>query len=223
MNGDDDDDRKEIEALLPWHAAGTLSQSERQRVEAALAREPGLAAHLEVARDEMAETIALNEALGTPSSHGLESLFAKIDAEPARKAALPPNRLGRIGEFFASLSPQTLAWSAAAAAFVLLLQAGVIGDFMLKQKPSIAYQTASEASKSASAGTRVLIRFAPQADVAAITQFLQANQFTIIDGPSAGGLYTLRVATAKLSSADLQSVLARIQRDKTVGLVLPAE
>src|SRR5579862_5614648 len=130
MNGENDNDRREIEALLPWHAAGTLSQNERQRVEAALAREPSLAPQLEIARDEMAETIALNESLSAPSSHALEALFAKIDAEPMRKAAPSPRRLGRIGEFFASLSPQTLAWSAAAAAFALVLQAGVIGDFM---------------------------------------------------------------------------------------------
>ena len=32
-------ERQEIEELLPWHAAGTLSRRDSQRVEEALARE----------------------------------------------------------------------------------------------------------------------------------------------------------------------------------------
>lgn len=223
MNGVNDDEHSEIEDLLPWYARGKLSREDAQRVEAALARNPALARHLELAREEMAETLALNEALGAPSPGALDTLFAKIDAEPARNAAHGPDLVSRIGEFFASLSPRTLAWSAAAVAFALVLQAGVIGDFIATQKPAPTYQTASEAAKPAPEGTRVLIRFAPEVDFATITQFLRSNRFSIVDGPSAGGLYVVRIAATKLSAADLQSVLARIQHDKIVGLVLSAE
>lgn len=223
MNGTDDNDHHEIEDLLPWYVGGTLSREDMLRVEAALARDPALANHLEFARAEMAGTVALNEALGTPSPRALPALLARIDAEPARKADAAADPFSRIGAFFASLSPRTLAWSAAAAAFVLVLQAGVIGDFVIKQKPAITYQTASEGTKSTDEGAHILIRFAPQADAAAITQFLQSNKFAIVGGPSAGGLYVVRVAATNLSQSDLQSVLARIQTDKVVGFVLPAE
>jgi hypothetical protein len=224
MKGANDNDRSEIEDLLPWHVKGTLSQDEARRVEAALADDPVLARRYQLAREEAVETVALNEALGPPSPRAREALFAKIDAEPVRNAARAPDRLfGRVGEFFASLSPRTLTWGATAAAFALVLQAGVIGDLMLKQKPSITYRTASEASKGTDEGSRVLIRFAPQADAGAITQFLQSNKFAVVDGPSAGGLYVVRVAATNLSQSDLQSVLARIQNDKVVGFVLPAE
>ncbi|MGB8612795.1 MAG: hypothetical protein WCD60_14320 [Pseudolabrys sp.] len=37
-------ERQEIEELLPWHAAETLSRRDAQRVEEALARDPELAA-----------------------------------------------------------------------------------------------------------------------------------------------------------------------------------
>ena len=37
-------EREEIEALLPWHAAGTLSRREAQKVEQALALDADLAA-----------------------------------------------------------------------------------------------------------------------------------------------------------------------------------
>jgi anti-sigma factor RsiW len=74
-------ERQEIEELLPWHAAGTLSRRDAQRVEEALARDPELARRYALVREELGETISLNETLGAPSARALENLFAKIDAE----------------------------------------------------------------------------------------------------------------------------------------------
>jgi anti-sigma factor RsiW len=217
------EDRSEIEDLLPWHAAGTLGAAEAQRVEAALAADPELARRYALVREELTQTIALNEALGAPSPRALDTLLAKIDAEPARRP-IQSDPLARIGAFFASLAPRTLAWGAAAAALVLLLQAGVIGGFVLKEKtPGAGYQTASEASKPAEEGANVFIRFAPQATAAAITQFLRANKLTIGGGPSAGGLYLVRVAPSKLPPADLQHLVDRLQQDKVVGFIVQSE
>ena len=61
-------ERQEIEALLPWHAAGTLSQRDAERVEQALAGDGELARQFEAVRDELQETIHLNESLGAPSA-----------------------------------------------------------------------------------------------------------------------------------------------------------
>ena len=126
-------ERQEIEELLPWHAAGTLSRRDAQRVEDALANDPELARRYALVREEFGETIHLNETLGAPSARALEKLFAKIDAEPERRQAVSLNLGSRIGEFFASLSPRTLAWSASAAAIAILLQAGLLADIMLKE------------------------------------------------------------------------------------------
>ena len=136
-------ERQEIEELLPWHAAGTLSRRDAQRVEEALARDPELARRYTLVREEFGETIHLNETLGAPSARALEKLFAKIDAEPARRRAASYGLGGRIGEFFASLSPRTLAWSASAAVFAILLQAGLLADIMLKETKTAGYETAS--------------------------------------------------------------------------------
>src|SRR5450830_803918 len=46
----------EIEELLPWHAAGTLSRSDARRVEEALTRDPELARRYALVRDEFGET-----------------------------------------------------------------------------------------------------------------------------------------------------------------------
>src|ERR1700687_1866165 len=110
-------ERFDIEALLPWHAAGTLRRRDADRVEQALARRRELQRRYALVREEFAETIHLNESLGAPSSRAMEKLFAAIDAEEARS---PRRRrsfdLGqRISEFLSGFAPRTLAWSAIAA------------------------------------------------------------------------------------------------------------
>jgi hypothetical protein len=77
-------ERHEIEALLPWHAAGTLSRRDANRVEHALAGDRELARQYELIREELVETIHLNETLGAPSTRAIERLLAAIDAEEAR-------------------------------------------------------------------------------------------------------------------------------------------
>src|SRR6516165_4232914 len=86
-------ERHEIEALLPWHAAGTLSRCDADRVEQALSDDPELARHYDLVRQEFAETIHLNERLGAPSARAMEKLFAAIDAE---EAGAPRRRRRRI-------------------------------------------------------------------------------------------------------------------------------
>src|SRR5687768_3699490 len=79
-------ERQEIEELLPWHAAGTLSRRDAQRVEHALRNDADLARQFALVREEFSETIHLNETLGAPSARAMERLLAGIEAEsgPAR-------------------------------------------------------------------------------------------------------------------------------------------
>jgi hypothetical protein len=78
-------ERQEIERLLPWHAARTLSRREADLVERALAADSELARRYDLVRQELAETIHLNETLGAPSGRAMEKLFIAIEAEEARK------------------------------------------------------------------------------------------------------------------------------------------
>ena len=77
-------ERHKIEELLPWHATGTLSHRDADRVEQALAGDRELARRYELVRQELAETTLLNETLGAPSARAMEKLFAAINAEEAR-------------------------------------------------------------------------------------------------------------------------------------------
>jgi hypothetical protein len=125
-------ERQELETLLPWHAAGTLDPDDAARVEAALAADQELAKHFAIVREEMAETIHVNEALGSPSPRTLDKLLAAIDADPARTSR---TMFGAgIGRLFAALSPQVLAWSTAIAALVIVLQAGVIATMLTGER-----------------------------------------------------------------------------------------
>src|SRR5216683_2389019 len=95
-------ERQEIEELLPWHAAGTLSRRDAERVEKALAGDRELARRFDLVREELHETIHLNETLGAPSARAMEKLFAAIDAEPARRAKVSFDLAGRLAGFISS-------------------------------------------------------------------------------------------------------------------------
>jgi anti-sigma factor RsiW len=219
MSTANDDKRDEIEDLLPWHAAGTLDPRDAQRVETALANDSELARRYQLVREELGQTVYLNENLGAPSPHALEALFAKIDAEPARRPAVSINLAARIAEFFASLSPRTLAWSASAAALAILLQAGIIAGVLLKERNAGGYETASAPAAVTGDGTYALIRFQAQANAAEVTQFLETNKLSLAGGPSAGGLYRVRIAEKKLPQTDVARLVKALQTDKVVSLI----
>jgi len=214
---------RDIEDLLPWHAAGTLSRRDAQRVEEALARDPELARRYALVRDELAESIHLNETLGAPSARAMEKLFAKIDAEPARRESVSARLGTRVSDFFARLSPRTLAWSASAAVVAILLQAGLIAGVMLKETKTVGYETASAPTTDPGVGAFTLIRFAPQATSDDINKFLEANKLSIAAGPMAGGLYKVRVAVTGIPKGELARIVKKLQEDKVVGFIAATE
>jgi len=71
-------ERADIEALLPWYAAGTLSRRDTARVEAAVAHDADLARQYDMVCEELAETVHLNERLGAPSAGAGRRLIAAI-------------------------------------------------------------------------------------------------------------------------------------------------
>jgi anti-sigma factor RsiW len=216
---------QDIEELLPWHAAGTLSRRDAERVEEALARDPALARRYDLVREEMLETIGANETLGAPSTRAMDALFKKIDAEPVRKPSFNLNLAARFGEFVASLTPRTLAYSASAAVLALVLQAAVITGVVLNEStPGGGYHTASApASPTAPAGSFAMIRFAPQATAADITQFLEANKLAVTGGPAPGGMYRVRVAVTGLPKAEFAKIVKQLQDNKAVEFIAPIE
>jgi hypothetical protein len=215
----------EIEMLLPWHAAGTLSARDARRVEEALARDPDLARQYAVIREEYAETIAVNESLGAPSVRAMQKLFAEIEAEPSQAPKSSIGLAERISDFFASLSPRTLAWSASLGALALVLQAGVIGAVLLKNQTST-YLTASLSTNEpitrdlgAQTPLRALVRFAPDAKVSDITALLDHCQASIIDGAK-GGMFRLQFGNKTMTKDEVAGLMSRLQSEKIVALAV---
>ena len=223
-----DQEPSEIETLLPWHAAGTLNPRDTRRVDEALLSDPELARQYAAIREEYAETISLNENLGAPSMRAMQKLFAAIDGEPLRTPSVSLNISVRISEFFTSLSPRTLAWSASLGALALLLQAGVIGTVLVKNQTS-SFQTASLSANKpitrdlgAAAPPHALVRFAPDARVADVTALLDSYQASIIEGAK-GGMFRLQFGNKAMGKDEVAGLMSRLQRERIVSLAVAAQ
>jgi hypothetical protein len=210
-------ERQEIEEMLPWHAAGTLNRRDAHRVEQAIAVDPELARQFALVREELSDTIKLNESLGAPSARAMERLFAGIEAEsgPARQARQGFSFGAWLSEKLDALSPRTLAWSGATAALAIALQFGLLASLYVGgQGSKPGFQTASrpEVSQPVS-GSYVLISFVADASISEITEFLERNKMTVVDGPRAGGIYRVRVASVAVSRDEAERIVTRIRED----------
>ena len=221
-----DKEREDLETLLPWHAAGTLNRRDAERVEKALANDRELLRRFNLAREELNETIHLNETLGAPSARALEKLFAAIEAEPTRKPKVSFDLAGRLANFIASFSPRTLAMAGAVGALAIVLQAGVITTGLIRHeagtevasKPTVS--GTELASADVSDGTLAAIRFASKADMGQITAFLLANKASMIDGPLTGGIYTIRLPESGKAKEDH---IKQMAQSTIVELVAPKQ
>jgi hypothetical protein len=181
-------------------------------------------------REEMTETILLNEALGVPSARVMENLFKAIDKE--RKGARAPAAQSGLGAWLADLlTPRAFAFAAGAAAIVILLQAGVITKMMLQDRPegggTFETSSASESTRGIEIGSYALVRFSPQASIADITRFLDSREAVIVDGPrpgGPGGMYRVRVARTYVPKDDLDRLVKEFRSvsSNVVIMAMPA-
>jgi hypothetical protein len=207
-------ERQDIEALLPWHAAGTLSRRDSDRVEQALASDRELARRYELVREELNETIHLNETLGAPSARAMEKLFAAIDAEApvAKKASF--NFVGRVVEFMSSFSPRTLAYAGTAAVLALLVQAAVLTTVVVRD------QGGQGQYELASHEPRAVVRFTSNATLADVTRFLDVNKAAVVHGPIRGGMYEIQLTTT--TEADFARAIERMKAEtRLVEFIAP--
>jgi hypothetical protein len=216
----------DIEALLPWYAAGTLDRHEADQVEAALAADMQLARRLDLVREEMTEAILLNEALGVPSARVMENLFKAIDKE--RKIARAPTARHGLSAWFTNLlTPRAFAFGAAAAVIIIMLQAGVIATLVLEDRGDTgsSFETASvpAATRGLDIGSFALVRFAEQANIADVSRFLDSKDAVIVDGPHPGGMYRVRVARTYVGKDELERLVKEFQSSDLVSMAVPTE
>jgi hypothetical protein len=222
----------DIEALLPWYAAGTLDAQEADQVRAALAADTELSRHLDLVREEMNEAIVLNESLGAPSARVMEKLFAAIDRE--RRAVRDPAAQGRFGAWLADLlTPRAFAFGAGAAVLLIALEAGVIAKLVMQDRvaPPSSFEPTSApgaATRGFEIGAFALVRFSPQASMADVTRFLDSRDAAIVDGPRPGGpgsLYRVRIARNYVPREELERLVKDFQAgsNNVVAMAVPTE
>jgi hypothetical protein len=165
-------------------------------------------------REELQETIHLNESLGVPSSRAMEKLFAAIEAEgapaPARRSF---DLVGRVSEFLSGFAPRTIAYAAAAATVAFFLQSAMLTAALMKDRSDT--QTTELAAAHTSSNAHAVIRFAPQATSSAIISFLNAHGAEVVDGPGRNGSFNIRF-TAEPPPGEIVRNVQRMQSETMV-------
>jgi anti-sigma factor RsiW len=195
--------------LLPWYAAGTLSDAERAEVEDFLERHPEH--HRDVAElRALVETEVMLSRQAPELDPGLfDKAMAEIEAyENARQPAAEPAAgwLDALRSWW-TVTP-SLSRAVMAAQFALLL--GVASLFLTLQQPPDS--TTLGGTVEPAAGPRVSVQFAATATEAAIRGALGEVGAEIVAGPSALGLYTIALP----EDADAEAALGTLRANAAV-------
>lgn len=220
-------EREEIEMLVPFYVTGRISTEDARLVEAYLKRNPDFAEHIELARDERAAAVSVNEALGFPSARSSDRVFEAIarEAPPRMAAARAKGRglLSAVREFFTAPSPQAVRYAAVAAAAVVLMQAAVVVTMLPRTDTTPGFQTASGPKEAAATGVVALIAFQDGATLGDISRALTTADARIVEGPVQGGLYKIRFATGADGEAGAKQRMDALKSSTSiVKSVLPS-
>ena len=177
------------------------------------------AQRFELVREELGETIRLNEDLGAPSSRALKALFEKIDRGSAASAGGVVRSAGRDFQLYRKLL--------AAHAGLCRRGRGARDRAAGRRDHEPREQSRRDANyKTVSVdpgqGAFALVRFAPNATAADITKFLEDNKAVVVDGPKAG-MYRIRLAVTGMPKEELARIIKQMQDNKSVGFVAPVQ
>jgi anti-sigma factor RsiW len=216
-----DIEREEIEMLLPWYVTGRLDAADLAKVEAYLAAHPEMTRHVDLARAEMDETVASNEALGFPAARAADRLMGSVPAARPGWAAVHALRGGlrQVRDLLVAPTATAVRLAALAAAVLVAVQAVAIVSLLKERERT--YQTASGGQSGE--GIALLVTFAEDAKATDISQLLTEFDASIVDGPKAGGVYKIRLRTEDRSPAGREALVRRLaERRDIVRAVLPS-
>lgn len=195
---------REIFELLPWYANATLEDAERREIEQHLSGCAECARELEALRAVQAAAIELAEEAPAPSPALLGKTLAEIERWE-RNRSRP--RLARLAEWFQGwwLPAPAFARAVMVAQFALIV--ALAAFLWLERRPEAEYTTLTGTAPPAGE-VHFTVGFQPGATEASIREALAAVNGQIVSGPSALGLYTVRVS----APADPNAVAGLLQR-----------
>jgi hypothetical protein len=190
--------------LLPWYAAETLSDEERHAVSEHLEACPECAMELAQFQELRRADVELSRDIPPAPANMLQQALAEIDDyEQERGAASRPHPAARSWwEAFWNPEPG-FARLVMAAQFALVIALAV--GLIRSNEPD--YGVFSGPGE----GTTISIQFADTATAAQMRDLLADIQGVIVDGPSAIGLYTVRVPLEPEDAGALNALVQRLQ------------
>lgn len=217
----EDTRREDVEMLVPFYVTGRISQADARLVDAYLREHPEFARSIEIAREERAADISVNEALGFPSPRASDKVFEAIATEPepvaARAGRATRSLMERVRDFFAAPSPLAVRYAAVAAAAIVLVQAAVIGSMIARGPAGDGFETASGPKVAAAASVKILVAFQDGATFGEVSRVLGEVGGTLIEGPLKGGFYRIRL---DVDAVKADAVAARVALLKSKGTVV---
>jgi Putative zinc-finger len=173
------DSHRQTQALLPWYSNGTLDPDEVALVEAHLAQCSECQADL-VSSRELGQQISR---LSMNADHSLQELRERTASARPRQSAAPVSFLGR---------PISVGWALAAQLAVAVL---IVTMTLPGRLAPVERSYHGLGSAPATQTGNVLVVFRPDASERDLRNSLMRSKARLVDGPTAGGAYLLRVET----------------------------
>jgi hypothetical protein len=188
--------------LLPWYA--TLSREQQKELDAHVATCAECASELAEIRSLHQDMAAIDDT-PEPSPFLLQRTLARIESHEAEKAAGGWRRL------FAwwRLNPVTTRMLVVSQAVLVIGLA--VGLVYYRQQA----QFVTQSGAGGATGIRFLVRFKPEISEQMLRDSVRQVGGSIVDGPSALGLYTVQIP----KDGTAQRVLEQLQQNSNVGFV----
>lgn len=211
--------------LLPWYVNGTLSDPDRERIEAHVALCRRCRDEVETCRRTATAVKGQGEVAPSPHPVQLQRTLARID-ELEREHQEPKDWEGTGRGFGAPLralvvaTPRPLRGALLAQAAIVVLLVGVFAWSELHSGPApVTYRTLSDPAAAPAPTFALRLMFSPRATEKEIRELLLGVRGEITAGPSPLGVYTVEVPAA---AGPVSVVLARLRSESAVSLAEPA-
>jgi hypothetical protein len=218
-----------VSELLPWYVNGSLSQRERERVEAHLADCHLCQEEERTCRLTAGTVKSAGEAAPTPHPVQLQRVLARIDeAEREEPASVRRWNLLALFRALVEATPRPLWGALVAQVAVIVMLVGVLVWPAIQPGPKTSPEPAVYHTLSApdapldtplGSGIRLRVMFSPKATERQIRGLLLDVRGEITGGPSPLGVYTVSVPAAANA---VREILARLRSEPQVVFAEPA-
>ena len=209
---------QQIIELLPWYVNATLSQPEREAVREHLASGCGeCAREIESLTAMRQAVVALGDEAPAPSPFLLNRALAQIEdyertQVPARGKTVPFRE--RIKAWWPAIPVFVRAALATQLAIVVAL--GTVAVYQHNHPEKIYVYNSSSGPSGDPTRAHVSVMFSPNATEGEISRTLGEIHGTIVDGPTAQGLYTVQLPLRPDQILEIDQALRILQQNQRV-------